>query len=234
MTKAEKTESKAIAAKRLGLRLDADGNYQLDAQSLMASVGGAAGFVESMVPGVAYGIAFAITHSSFIAVVAVSVLAFASIVRSLLLKRPLTQILSIGFSVAFAWALTQLPGQHPIDYYLKNLWVNGAYLAALLVSIAIRWPAIGLLVGALTGKGVSWRQDSAQVKLFTWATLIWVGLFAIRLSFEIPLYLAGAVVQLAFLNLFTGYPLYFATIWVTWLLLRKEIIASRDGNLDSK
>ncbi len=232
--KATNTDSKRVAASRLGLRLDDEGNYQLDAQSLISSVGGVAGFIESMIPGVAYGVTFAITHSSFIAVVMVSIFAGLSVVRSLFLKRPLTQILSIGVSVAFAWALTQLPGEHPIDYYLKNLWINGTYLLALVVSIAIRWPLIGLLFGVLTGKGTAWRQDQAQLKLFTWATMLWVLLFSIRLSIEVPLYLAGAVVQLAFLNLFTGYPLYFATIWVTWLLLRKEIIASRDGNLDSK
>jgi len=227
-------DSKQLAANRLGLRLDENGNYQLDAQSLIASVGGVAGFIEAMVPGVAYGITFAFTHSSLISVIAVSLLALGSIVRSLVLRRPLTQILSIGVSVAFAWALTQLPGEHPINYYLKNIWINAIYLTACVVSISVRWPLIGLLVGALTGKGVTWRADAAQLKLFTWATMLWVLLFSVRLSLEVPLYLAGAVVQLAFLSLFESYPLYFLTIWLTWLLLRKEILASRDGNLDSK
>lgn len=227
-------DSKQLAANRLGLRLDSEGNYQLDAQSLIASVGGVAGFIEAMVPGVAYGITFAVTHSSLLAVIAVSLLAIGSIVRSILLRRPLTQILSIGVSVVFAWALTQLPGQHPINYYLKNIWINAIYLTACIVSIAVRWPLIGLLVGALTGKGLAWRNDQAQMKLFTWATMIWVLLFSVRLSLEVPLYLAGAVVQLAFLSLFESYPLYFLTIWLTWLLLRKEILSSRDGNLDSK
>jgi hypothetical protein len=54
------------------------------------------------------------------------------------------------------------------------------------------------------------------------ATLLWAGLFGLRLAVQVPLYLAGepAVQALATAKLVMGIPLYGLTLWLTWLLLR--------------
>jgi hypothetical protein len=56
--------------------------------------------------------------------------------------------------------------------------------------------------------------------VLTIATWLWVGLFAVRLLVEVPLYLARQTEWLAGTKLLLGVPLYAAMLWVTWLLVR--------------
>jgi hypothetical protein len=102
----------------------------------------------------------------------------------------------------------------------------------LLLSVIVRFPLIGLLMGFLTNQGLSWRKDRRKVRFFDLVTLLWVGLFATRLIVEVPLYLAGDVVTLGFVKIVLGLPFYLTMIWVSWLLLRGVVKAELDGNLD--
>ena len=52
------------------------------------------------------------------------------------------------------------------------------------------------------------------------ATWFWVGLFAIRLAIEVPLYFADNVTALGVVRLITSVPLYALCLWATWLLVR--------------
>ncbi len=52
------------------------------------------------------------------------------------------------------------------------------------------------------------------------ATWVWVGLFAVRLALELPLYFAGNTDVLAIVRLVTGVPLYAVVVWLSWLLVR--------------
>jgi hypothetical protein len=50
--------------------------------------------------------------------------------------------------------------------------------------------------------------------------MMWVGLFALRLLIQVPLYLADQVAVLGLAKLILGTPLYALLIWFTWLLAR--------------
>jgi hypothetical protein len=52
------------------------------------------------------------------------------------------------------------------------------------------------------------------------ATVLWVGLFGLRLLVQVPLYLSASIGGLAATKLVMGLPLYAAWLWVTWLLYR--------------
>ncbi|MCU1533788.1 MAG: hypothetical protein JWR53_269, partial [Glaciihabitans sp.] len=90
----------------------------------------------------------------------------------------------------------------------------------LLVSILVRWPLIGIIVGFLTNEPTEWRHDKAKRRILYLVTWLWVGLFAARLVIEVPLYLAHETALLAGARLITGVPLYAIVLWVTWLLVR--------------
>jgi hypothetical protein len=134
--------------------------------------------------------------------------------------------------VGLAIYLTLRPGGQAADYYLKDFWINGAYGAALLLSVLVRFPLIGVIVGFLTNQGLQWRKVPKKLRYFDLVTLLWVGLFATRLAVELPLYLAGEVVILGFVKIVLGLPFYLTMIWVSWLLLRRVVKAELDGNLD--
>ena len=152
--------------------------------------------------------------------------------RHFVLKRPWTQLVGSLVGVGLAIWLTLRPGGQAGDFYLKDFWINAAYGSVLLLSVIVRLPLIGLLMGFLTNQGLSWRKDKRKVRFFDLVTLLWVGLFATRLLVEVPLYLAGEVVTLGFVKIVLGLPFYLTMIWVSWLMLRRVVRAELDGNLD--
>lgn len=224
-------DKKSSQAAKYGLRKTDDG-YQLDAKSLLASVGGVQGLVETTLPGFLYVLTFTITRDAVIAASVVGVAVLALTIRHFVLKRPWTQLVGSLVGVGLAIWLTLRPGGQAGDFYLKDFWINAAYGSVLLLSVIMRFPLIGLLMGFLTNQGLSWRKDKRKVRFFDLVTLLWVGLFATRLIVEVPLYLAGDVVTLGFVKIVLGLPFYLTMIWVSWLLLRGVVKAELDGNLD--
>ena len=224
-------DKKSSQAAKYGLRKTDDG-YQLDAKSLLASVGGVQGLVETTLPGFLYVLTFTITRDAVIAASVVGVAVLALTIRHFVLKRPWTQLVGSLVGVGLAIWLTLRPGGQAGDFYLKDFWINAAYGSVLLLSVIVRFPLIGLLMGFLTNQGLSWRKDKRKVRFFDLVTLLWVGLFATRLIVEVPLYLAGDVVTLGFVKIVLGLPFYLTMIWVSWLLLRGVVKAELDGNLD--
>jgi len=224
-------DKKSSQAAKYGLRKTDDG-YQLDAKSLLASVGGVQGLVETTLPGFLYVLTFTITRNTLIAASVVGVAVLALTTRHFVLKRPWTQLVGSLVGVGLAIWLTLRPGGQAGDFYLKDFWINAAYGSVLLLSVIVRFPLIGLLMGFLTNQGLQWRKDRRKVRFFDLVTLLWVGLFATRLLVEVPLYLAGDVVTLGFVKIVLGLPFYLTMIWVSWLLLRRVVKAELDGNLD--
>ena len=92
------------------------------------------------------------------------------------------------------------------DFFLPGLLLNAAYALAYLISIAIRWPLIGVILGPLGGEGMAWRKDPEQVRLYSRASWIWVGVFTARLAVQLPLYLAGALLALGIAKTAMGHP----------------------------
>src|SRR5918994_42960 len=111
------------------------------------------------------------------------------------------------------------------DFFLPGLLANAAYAAAYFISILVRWPLLGVIVGAIRGTGMSWRQDPEQVRAYSRASWIWVALFSLRLAVQLPLYLAGALTALGVARIAMGIPLFAVGIWLSWLILRPSMRA---------
>lgn len=216
---------------KYGLRKSENG-YEVDAKSLLASVGGVQGLIETTLPGFIYVLSYSIFRNLYLSIALVSASVIALSIRHFWKKRPVGQLIGSLLGVGLAIALTLRPGGQAADFYVKDFWLNGAYGAALLLSVVIRFPLIGVFFGLLTNQGLKWRKDRRKVRYFDLVTLLWVGLFATRLAVELPLYLANDVVTLGFVKIVLGLPFYLTMIWVSWLLLRGVIRAELDGNLD--
>jgi hypothetical protein len=216
---------------KYGITKGEDG-YQVNAKSLLSSVGGVQGLIESTLPSFLYVVSFAFTRSVPISVAVVAVAVLALAIRHFVLKRPFTQLIGSLVGIGLAIYLTLRPGGQAADFYLKDFYINGLYGSVLLLSVIVRWPIIGVLVGFLTGQGVKWRSDRRKVRFFDLVTLMWVGLFAIRLGVELPLYLVGETVVLGFVKLVLGLPFYLSMIWLSWRLLSRVIHPETDGILD--
>jgi hypothetical protein len=224
-------EKPQISADKYGFTKTEDG-YKVDAKSLLASVGGVQGIVETSLPGFLYVFSFAIFHDLKISITTVAIAVVLLTIRHLLKKRPITALLGSFVGIGLAIYLTLRPEGQARDFYLPGFWQNAGYGSVLLISILLRYPVIGLLVGFMTNQGLSWRNNRRKMRFFNLVTLLWVGLFATRLAIEVPLYLVNDVVTLGFAKLVLGLPFYLTMIWVSWLLLRKVVSTADDGILD--
>ncbi len=109
------------------------------------------------------------------------------------------------------------------DVYLPGLLVNLGYGALYLLTVIFRWPLFGVLYGVITQTGTAWRRDPAMLKGFSRATLVFVGLFAIRLIVQVPLYLTGSLNALGIAKVGLGLPFYALALWLAYAVLRGSL-----------
>jgi len=77
------------------------------------------------------------------------------------------------------------------------------------------------MLGPILGENLMWRKDPARLKAYTNAGWLWVAMFTARLLVQYPLYKSGNINALGTARLAMGYPLFIATAWGTWQILRK-------------
>ena len=215
-------DPKTAAAKRLGIRV-VDGKHEFDHKSLLASMGGVQGILESVLPGFLFVLFFSFSRDAQLAVVVSAITGVLFVIARIVARKPLAQAISglIGIGIAAFLALRE--GGSGRDYFITGFITNLTYLVPLLVSVLVRWPLIGLIAGLLLGEKTAWRKNKSEMRIFTAATLLWVGIFAARLLVQWPLYLANNLEALGTAKLIMGLPLYAAGLWVTWLMLRSVI-----------
>ena len=192
--------------------------------SFQEAVGGPLGMAETSLPAVAYVVAYTATSSNTntAAVVAVAlalVLAVARIVRRQSPVYAVSGLIGVGFA-----AFVATRSGRAENFFLPGLLANAAYGSAFLISLAVRWPLVGVIVTKLDGEDNSWRDDPLRVRAFVRATWLWAGVFLLRLVVQLPLYAAGAVVALGIAKTAMGLPLFGLGLWLTWLLVRRHRI----------
>ena len=124
----------------------------------------------------------------------------------------------VGIAIAAFFALRS---GKAADAFLPGILYNAGYAAGMLVSILVRWPIVGFLIGSVTGDPTAWHRDRAIVRLcsrLTWLLLIPC---LIRVAVQYPLYLAGHVGWLGASKVALGWPLQVAGLAaMVWLLAR--------------
>jgi hypothetical protein len=184
----------------------------------MEALGGPLGMAETSLPPVAFAAAYGFTGTNVAAIVAVAVglvFALARLARRETPRHALTGLVGIGFA-----AFVAARSGKAENFFLPGLLANAAYVTAMLVSVAIRRPLVGYIVGQLDGEGTAWREDPLRVRAFMRASLMWAALFGLRLAVQLPLYLAGAVGALGVARTAMGIPLFALGLWLTYRLVR--------------
>ncbi|GAB3044462.1 DUF3159 domain-containing protein [Parafrigoribacterium mesophilum] len=219
-------ESLGAAARKAGIGQVTPGEVPT-AASLMKAVGGVRGLIEALVPGLIFLVVYTITGEVAPSVLIPVAVGVVFVVARAIARTGMTSAIAglIGIAISAAFAL--ITGR-AADNFLPGLLTNVVSLAVLLLSLAVRWPLIGLIAGLLTNEGTAWRDDSAKRRVLTVATWLWAGLFAFRLAVQVPLYFANLPEWQAAAKLIMGIPLYAALLWVTWLMVRA--VYRRAGN----
>jgi hypothetical protein len=197
-----------------------------DKNKVLTALGGKKGLLDSTLPSIVFLIFFNVSHDLNQAIYAsigvAMVLTIVRLIQKDSLMHSISGLIGVGFCAFIAWKTGT-----PKGYYAPSLWKNGGYGLVYLISILVKWPLIGLLLGTILGEGTSWRKDPARLRVYKIATGLWVGMFALRLAIQYPLYHLDQFNALGVANIFLGLPLYFATLWGTWMVIKSVPVTKK-------
>ncbi|RZT26302.1 uncharacterized protein DUF3159 [Kribbella sp. VKM Ac-2569] len=184
------------------------------------ALGGWGALLDIGLPWIAFLVAYAVTdHKLQLSlIIAVGIAAVLAVVR-LVRRQPLRNVFGgfIGVLIS-AWVANRTGNAK--DFYVPGLLTNLGYGLLYLITVLIRWPLFGFLYGVITQTGTAWRRDPVLLRGFSRATLVFVGLFAIRLIVQVPLYFTGSLNALGIAKIGLGLPFYALAIWLAYAVLR--------------
>lgn len=189
-------------------------------ERLAAALGGRRGMLEGALPTVAFTATYVPTDDLRLALgVGIGVAALLVVAR--VLQRSTAQYAITSLVViAFAGLIASRTGRAE-DVFLPGIVWNAGVGLLLFVSILVRWPFVGIVIGSAIGDLTSWRQEPAVLRLCMKLTWLFLVPNVIRVVVQVPLYLAGEVGWLGAMKLVLGWPLYVAVLAVmVWVLVR--------------
>jgi hypothetical protein len=214
-----------FAARWLGLQKNAEGELVLTVKSLITSIGGKWGLIESAIPPMSFSISYGAYKSVYLSAGIAVGLTVLVVIGQVMRKRPVMNALAslVGIGLAAYLALSGgQSGSTARDFFLKDFAVNGIWVVGLLVSVVVRRPGFGYLAHALGDVPDNWQTSKKIRNKMTLMTVFWSVLFATRLFVELPLYLANNVVALGYVKTAFGLPFFGLWIFLSWLLLRRS------------
>jgi len=189
------------------------------AESLAKLLGGRRAAIDATIGPLVFGIAFAATHRSVTWAAAAAVIVSVLISAWRISQGDKPRAVIIGLLGVVVAAYIAVSTGHAEDFYLVRIWSNVASGVAWAVSILIRWPLLGVIVGTLLGQKGKWRHDPVLFKAYSRASWVWVFQYVIRVAVLIPLYLAGMVEALSVASSVVAWPLVAACVAVSgWAL----------------
>ncbi len=138
-----------------------------------------------------------------------------------LLRRETVQQAISGFiGVALAAYIAARTGEAR-GFFLLGIWASFGYAALFLVSALVRWPLVGVIWEYVEGAGARWRQNGPLMRIYTWTTLMWFGVFLARGLVQRFLYEEDRTGLLAVARIAMGYPVTIAALAVTVFAVRR-------------
>lgn len=187
---------------------------------LSKALGGRRGMAESAVPTIGFTLTWLSTRELRLSLsIGIALAVVLLLVRVMQRQSPqfvLNSLVGIGIASVFA-----LRSGRAEDVFLPGILYNAGYAVAMTLSILVRWPVVGLLIGSVSGDPTAWRRDPAIVRLCSRLTWLLVLPCVVRVAVQYPLYLAGEVGLLAASKLALGWPLQVSALSaMVWLLAR--------------
>jgi hypothetical protein len=190
-----------------------------DKAKVLAAFGGKKGLIDSGIPSVIFLVVFNVTdqlQNALFASVAVSGLL--TIIRLAMRETIQHAVSGLIGSLICAWFANRTGNAS--DLYIPKLLTNLGYGSVYLIANLAGWPILGLLLGPILGENLQWRKDPARARAYKRASWLWVGMFFARIAVQYPIYRSGNVNLLGTVNLAMGYPLFLATAYGSWMILK--------------
>jgi hypothetical protein len=183
------------------------------------ALGGWRGLVDSALPSLLFVVIFVVQKDLNLALITSVVAGVILLVIRLFEKKSLTQVIGGFFGLLFSVFLTWRTNDAS-NFFLTGIITNLVYGIVLFISLIVKKPLLGYLVGSLVGNTSGWLQDQRLVRAYTTITWIWVGVFSIRVGVQVPLYLADNIAVLGPIKIFMGWPLYLFAAWISYRIVQ--------------
>jgi hypothetical protein len=197
-------------------------------------LGGRSGAVDATVPVIAFVVLFTLADAlawvwpvAWASAAAVLAGLVVAVVRLAGGKRPRAVLLGL-LGVALA-ATVALSTGRAVDFFLVQIVSNAASALAWAVSIVVRWPLLGVVVGTVLGQRGRWRRDPDLLRGYQRASWVWVGQYVLRLAVFLPLYFADAVFALGIARTVLTWPLVAVCVGLSWPVLRSALPPGHPG-----
>lgn len=186
---------------------------------LAESIGGWRGLVDSGLPVVVFVAANAaagLTAAIWAAIAAGVVLFVLRLARRETVQQAISGFLGIAVAAYIASRTGEAKG-----FFLLGIWASFFYAGLFAASVLVRWPLVGVIWEYFDGAGQEWRRNRALMRVYTWTTLVWVGVFLSRGLVQRFLYEEDRTGWLAVARLAMGYPLTVGALAVSVLAVRR-------------
>jgi hypothetical protein len=210
-----------------GCRVDGVGMTQ--PESLAQLLNGRRAAIDATLPAVGFVVGWLVAGQSIWAGAGVAVVCAVAVSVWRLRRGEKPRAVLIGLLGVCVAALIALRTGRAEDFFLLQLLSNAASALAWAVSIVIRWPLLGLVVGGVLGQRTRWRRDPALLRSYGLASWVWVLQYVVRLAVFLPLYAAGQVVALGVARVALTWPLVAACLAVSWWVIRRTLPEEHPG-----
>ena len=214
-------------------------------RQLSRALGGRRGMVEAASPTITFTVTYVSTKNLTLAIglslgVALLLLGIRLVQRTTV-QYVVNALVGIGVGCFFVWLGGRNGGdesQQALAYFVPGILYNTVYGLLMLLSILVRWPAVGLMVGAVSDEPTAWHRDRQVVRLCSHLTWVLVVPCAVRVAVQAPIYLGGRsaddadpyITALGIAKVAMGWPLQIAALGVmVWLLARDRTPVSDRG-----
>ncbi|MFB9311895.1 DUF3159 domain-containing protein [Nocardioides plantarum] len=201
------------------------------------ALGGRRGMIEAAIPGLLFTAIWLPTKDLRLALIVSLASAGVALALRLLQRSTLQYVLNAVFSIGIGYLFVRLAARgggseddQALAFFLPGILYSLAYTILLFGSVVARWPALGFMLGSVTGDPTAWHDEPQVVRLCGRLTLLLGAPGAVGVLLQGPVWLLGyqdvigtgtAVAVIAGLRYGLGWPLRIAS-WsaMVWLLAR--------------
>jgi Protein of unknown function (DUF3159) len=189
-------------------------------RQLSDALGGRRGMLEGALPTLGFTVSWISSHELKLSLAIGGGLAVAMLAARIAQRQPIRYVFNalVGISIAAVFALRSGRAE---DAFLPSIFWNAGYFVILAGSAALRWPAIGFMIGSVTGDLTSWRANDDIVRLCCLLTWILAVPCLLRVAVYYPLWASHEAGWLGAAKLALGWPLQLGVLaLMVWVLSR--------------
>ncbi|TCB97151.1 DUF3159 domain-containing protein [Micromonospora zingiberis] len=198
-------------------------------ESLADLLGGRRGAVDATLPPVAFTAGWLLADRSITAGVLAALAVGAAVAGWRLRRGDRPRSVLLGLLAVCVAAIVVARTGRAEDFFLVQLLANAASALVWVVSIVVRWPLLGVVVGAALGQRSRWRRDPALLRAYARGSWVWTATYAVRVAVFVPLYLGGQVLALTAARVGLTWPLVATALAVSWAVVRRSLPAGHPG-----